>query len=177
MTIAIRPATGGDVAAIDALLRRSFPAADEANLVRQLCIDGDMVLTLVADDEESGALAGMVAFSRMAVAVNDVALAAVALAPVAVEAAYRQQGVAEALIAAGHQHLGDAGYLLSFVLGDPAYYGRFGYAADLARGFDSPYAGDYLMALALQDGKLPCGVRGIASHAAAFAALGEQAEA
>lgn len=173
MTIAIRPATGGDVAAIDALLRRSFPAADEANLVRQLCIDGDMVLTLVADDDETGALAGMVAFSRMAVAVNDVPLAAVALAPVAVEAAYRQQGVTEALIAAGHQHLGDAGYLLSFVLGDPAYYGRFGYAADLARGFDSPYAGDYLMALALQDGKLPCGVRGVASHAAAFATLSE----
>ncbi len=177
MTIAIRPATGGDVAAIDALLRRGFPAPDEANLVRQLCIDGDMVLTLVADDEETGALAGMVAFSRMAVTVNDVALAAVALAPVAVEAAYRRQGVAEALIAAGHQHLGDAGYLLSFVLGDPAYYGRFGYAADLARGFDSPYAGDYLMALALQDGKLPCGVRGAAIHAAAFAALGEAAEA
>lgn len=175
--IAIRPATGGDVAAIDALLRRSFPAADEALLVQRLCIDGDMVLTLVADDDETGALAGMVAFSRMDVRVNDVALAAVALAPVAVAAGYRQQGVAEALIAAGHQHLGDAGYLLSFVLGDPAYYGRFGYAADLARGFDSPYAGEYLMALALQDGKLPCGVRGLARHAAAFAALGEQAPA
>ena len=65
MTIAIRPATGGDVAAIDALLRRGFPAPDEALLVQRLCIDGDMVLTLVADDEDSGALAGMVAFSRM----------------------------------------------------------------------------------------------------------------
>jgi putative acetyltransferase len=161
--IAIRPATGGDVAAIDALLRRSFPAADEALLVQRLCIDGDMVLTLVADDEETGALAGMVAFSRMDVRVNDVPLAAVALAPVAVEAAYRQQGVAEALIAAGHQHLGDAGYLLSFVLGDPSYYGRFG------------YAGDNLMALALQDGKLPCGVRGVAAHAGAFAALAQEA--
>ncbi|QDX27585.1 N-acetyltransferase [Sphingomonas suaedae] len=177
MAIAIRHATGGDVAAIDALLRRSFPAPDEAMLVQRLCIDGDMVLTLVADDEDSGALAGMVAFSRMDVTVNDVSLAAVALAPVAVEAAYRRQGVAEALIGAGHRHLGDAGYLLSFVLGDPAYYGRFGYAADLARGFDSPYAGEYLMALALQDGRLPCGVRGAATHASAFAALGEPAGA
>lgn len=173
MTIAIRPATGGDVAAIDALLRRSFPAPDEALLVQRLCIDGDMVLTLVADDEESGALAGMVAFSRMDVRVNDQPLAAVALAPVAVEAAYRRQGVAEALIAAGHRHIAGAGYMLSFVLGDPAYYGRFGYAADLAHGFISPYAGDYLMALALQDGKLPCGVRGRADHAGAFAMLGQ----
>jgi putative acetyltransferase len=175
MTIAIRPATGGDVAAIDALLRRSFPAPDEALLVQRLCIDGDMVLTLVADDEETGALAGMVAFSRMDVAVNDQPVATVALAPVAVEKAYRRQGVAEALIAAAHQHLADAGYVLSFVLGDPAYYGRFGYAADLARGFSSPYAGDYLMALALQDGKVPCGVRGEAVHAGAFAALGHDA--
>lgn len=173
MTITIRPATGGDVAAIDALLRRSFPAPDEALLVQRLCIDGDMVLTLVADDEETGALTGMVAFSRMDVRVNDQQVATVALAPVAVERVYRRQGVAEALIAAGHQHLTDAGYMLSFVLGDPAYYGRFGYAADLARSFASPYAGDYLMALTLQDGKVPCGVRGTASHAAAFAALAQ----
>lgn len=173
MTITIRPATGGDVAAIDALLRRSFPAPDEALLVQRLCVDGDMVLTLVADDEETGALAGVAAFSRMDVAVNDRPVAAVALAPVAVEPGYRRQGVAEALIAAGHRNLADAGYVLSFVLGDPAYYGRFGYAADLARGFASPYAGDYLMALALQDGKGPCGVRGAAAHASAFAALGQ----
>lgn len=173
MAIAIRPATGGDVAAIDALLRRSFPAPDEALLVQRLCIDGDMVLALVADDEETGALAGMVAFSRMEARVNDQPVATVALAPVAVEATYRRQGVAEALIAAGHRHLADAGYVLSFVLGDPAYYGRFGYAADLARGFASPYAGDYLMALALQEGKMPCGVRGRADHAAAFETLGQ----
>lgn len=92
MSIAIRPATGGDVAAIDALLRRAFPAEDEARLVQRLCIDGDMVLTLVADDEESGALAGMIAFSRMDVAIAGKPIAAVALAPLAVEAAWRKQG-------------------------------------------------------------------------------------
>ncbi|MCW3834991.1 GNAT family N-acetyltransferase [Sphingomonas canadensis] len=172
MTIAIRAATGGDVAAIDALLRRAFPAHDEARLVQQLCIDGDMVLTLVADDEETGALAGMVAFSRMAAEIGGKAMAAVSLAPVAVDAAHRRQGVAEALIQAGLAHLRDAGATLCFVLGDPAYYGRFGFSAELARGFASPYAGDYLMALPLQDGAMPCGVRGEARHAAAFAALG-----
>ena len=175
MTIAIRTATGGDVAAIDALLRASFPAADEARLVQQLCIDGDMVLTLVADDEESGGLAGMIAFSRMDVDVHGQAVSAVALAPVAVAAGHRRRGVAEALIHAGTAHLGDAGAAVCFVLGDPAFYTRFGFAADWASGFESPYAGDFFMALPLQGGAMPCGVRGKAVHAAAFSRLSETA--
>jgi len=173
VTISIRSATGGDVAAIDALLRASFPEPDEARLVQQLCIDGDMVLTLVADDEESGGLAGMVAFSQMQVDIGGKSIASVALAPVAVASAYRRQGVAEALVQAGLDHLRDAGATLCFVLGEPAYYGRFGFEADWARGFASPYAGDYLMALPLQEGAMPCGVRGEARHAPAFEQLGE----
>lgn len=173
MTIAIRPANGGDVAAIDALLRRSFPAADEALLVQRLCIDGDMVLTLVADDEETGALAGMVAFSRMTVEAGGRIIPGVALAPVAVATSYRQQGVAEALVQAGLDHLADAGAAICFVLGDPAYYGRFGFSADHADGFQSPYAGEYFMAKPLKGDTLGCATRGRAEHAPAFAALGE----
>ncbi|NML07771.1 N-acetyltransferase [Sphingomonas sp. G-3-2-10] len=172
MTIAIRGATGGDVAAIDALLRISFPQPAEAQLVQQLCIDGDMVLTLVADDEETGMLAGVAVFSRMAVEIDGKPIAAVALAPVAVSPSHRRQGVAEALIGAGLRHLGDAGAMIAFVLGDPDYYERFGFSTEWASGFASPYAGDYLMAMPLQDGKMPCGVRGEAVHAAAFARLG-----
>jgi putative acetyltransferase len=172
MSIVVRPANGGDVAAIDALLRRSFPAEDEARLVQRLCIDGDMVLTLVADDEETGALAGMVAFSRMDVAIADKPIAAVALAPLAVEKSYRQHGVGEALVQAGVEQLRSAGAMLCFVLGEPGYYERFGFAEEWAHGFASPYAGEYLMALPLQGGAMPCGVRGAATHASAFAELG-----
>ncbi|MCP3732063.1 N-acetyltransferase [Sphingomonas sp. MG17] len=174
MTIAIRPATGGDVAAIDALLRRSFPAADEALLVQRLCVDGDMVLTLVADDEETGELAGMVAFSRISIEAGGNAIPGVALAPVAVGPSYRRQGVAEALVQAGLDHLGDAGAAVCFVLGEPSYYGRFGFSAEHADGFESPYAGEYFMAVPLQGGKLACGARGRAEHAAAFAMLGQE---
>jgi putative acetyltransferase len=172
--IAIRDATGGDVAAIDALLRASFPEPDEADLVRNLCIQGDMVLTLIADDEEDGKLAGVVVFSRMEVEIGGKSIAAIALAPVAVAASHRRQGVAEALIQTGLARLGDAGAMLCFVLGDPDYYGRFGFSTDWAAGFASPYAGDYLMALPLQQGAMPCGVRGRAAHARAFALLGTE---
>lgn len=173
MTIEVRVARPEDVPAIDALLRASFPAPDEALLVQRLCMDGDMVLAMVA--EEAGALAGVAVFSRMTVEVAGKPIAAVALAPLATAPTHRQQGVAEALVAAGHDRLRDAQVMLSFVLGDPAYYGRFGYAADWAKGFDSPYAGEYFMAVPLQDGAMPCGVRGQCDHAAAFAMLGEDA--
>lgn len=174
MTIAVRPARAEDVAAIDALLRNSFAKPDEATLVRDLCAEGDMVLTLVAHDEEWDVLAGMIAFSRMAVTVGGKPVPSVALAPLAVSTAYRRQGVAEALIRAGHDRLEAEGVVLSFVLGEPEYYARFGYDAALARNFVSPYAGDYFMALALQGGLLPCGVREEARHAAAFARLGAE---
>lgn len=177
MTITIRPATGGDVAAIDALLRRAFRAADEAMVVQRLCVDGDMVLTLVADDEASGELAGMVAFSRMQVEADGRVIPGVALAPVAVAAPYRRQGVAEALIQGGLNHLGDAGAAVCFVLGNPAYYGRFGFSTDHAAGFSSPYAGEHFMAVPLQGDRLACRARGAANHAAAFAMLGQDTEA
>jgi putative acetyltransferase len=174
VTIAIRPAAGGDVAAIDALLRTSFPYPEEADLVRDLCIAGDMVLTLIAHDEDADALAGAIVFSRMDVTVAGKQVPAVALAPLAVAPAYRRQGVAEALVQAAHEQLESAGVVLSFVLGDPAFYNRFGYDAAVARNFDSPYAGDNFMALPLQGGLTPCGVREAAHHAPAFARLGAQ---
>lgn len=169
----IRPAAGGDVAAIDALLRAAFPAPAEALLVRDLCIDGDMVLTLVALEDD--ALLGMVAFSRMTVDSGGREVPAVALAPLAVAADARGQGVAEALVRAGVAALESAGVVLCFVLGDPAFYARFGFAADLARNFASPYAGEHLLALPLQGGLMPCGPRGDARHAPAFARMDDAA--
>jgi putative acetyltransferase len=43
---------------------------------------------------------------------------------------------------------------LVVVLGDPAYYGRFGFSRLLARLLETPYAGDGLQALELKTGTL-----------------------
>jgi putative acetyltransferase len=171
VSVAVRPATGGDVAVIDALLHATFPSAAEARLVRDLCIDGDMVLTLVADDEATGGLVGVIAFSRMEVLVNDREVPAVALGPLAVAADHRGEGIAAALIRTGLRDVAAAGALLCFVLGDARRYAPHGFAADLASGFASPNAGEHLLAVALQDGAIPCGVRGRADYAPAFARL------
>jgi len=168
----IRAATGADAPAVDALLRACFPRDEEARLVQQLAIDGDLVLVLVAADE--GTVVGMIAASRMQVTADTREVAAVAVAPLAVAKAARGQGVGEALVAAAIAHLRGAGVELGFVLGDPAYYGRFGFEAATARGFDSPYAGEYFLGIRLNDG--PCvHTPGAAIHAGAFAVLGEGA--
>jgi hypothetical protein len=49
-------------------------------------------------------------------------------------------------------------------------YGRFGFGADAARGYASPYAGEHFMALPL--GPEPLSGLGAVIHPAPFAALG-----
>jgi putative acetyltransferase len=168
----IRAAMAADAPAVDALLRACFPRDAEARLVQQLAIDGDLVLVLLA--EEAGAVVGMVAASRMHVTADARELRGVAIAPLAVARDMRGQGVGEALVAAAIAHLREAGVELGFVLGDAGYYGRFGFEAATARGFASPYAGEHLLGIRLNDG--PCiHTPGTAAHARAFAALGEDA--
>lgn len=159
----MRPATPGDAAAIRALLLDCFPGPGEADLVEALRAAGDAPVELVANEGEE--IVGHVMFSRM-----DAPFPALALAPVAVAATRRRRGSAAALIREGLEIARSAGWKGVFVLGDPAYYGRFGFDAAMASGFDSPYAGPYLMALALDGDTLPA-ARGRLRHATAFGAL------
>ena len=77
-------------------------------------------------------------------------------------------GVGSALIREAIRKAREAGYAAIFVLGDQAYYGRFGFDVDAARGFASPYAGDHFAVLALE----PLSVReGAVDYAQAFGAL------
>lgn len=69
------------------------------------------------------------------------------LGPVAVLSAHRRRGVAASLIRKGLAQSKADGWAAVFVLGDPAYYGRFGFSPTLAAGFTSTYAGPHLMGL------------------------------
>ena len=146
---------------IRAIHLASFPSSDEADLVDALRRDGDMVISLVA--LENDRLAGHVLFSRMAEPAR-----ALGLAPVAVLPASRRRGIAAGLIEAGLERARHQGWELVFVLGDPAYYRRFGFDTGLAEGFASPYAGAHFMARALA-GVPPRS--GKAEYARAFSAL------
>jgi putative acetyltransferase len=55
------------------------------------------------------------------------------------------------------------------VVGDPAYYERFGFSAALARSFRTPYDGANILALTLNSG---VAAHGVVRYPAAFARLG-----
>jgi putative acetyltransferase len=163
MTPAIRDETRADVAAIRAVNEAAFAGAQEADLVDALRRDGDLVLSLVADAGD--AVVGHVAFSRMQIDGEGTSAPAIALAPVAVLPTQQRRGIGTTLIGDGLRRLRQSGETLVFVLGEPAYYGRFGFAA--AR-FDTPYPGPYFQSLALSP-RAPSS--GTVRYARAFAAL------
>ncbi|AHG20827.1 acetyltransferase [Chania multitudinisentens RB-25] len=113
-----------DAAGIDALLRKAFGRDDEADLVQQLREDGLLTLGIVATDDEGGVV-GYAAFSPVDVAGVDRQW--VGLAPLAVEESLRRQGLGEKLVYEGLDALNEFSYAAVVVLGDPAYYGRFGF--------------------------------------------------
>ncbi|WEX08441.1 N-acetyltransferase [Chelativorans sp. AA-79] len=147
--VIIRPEEAGDETAIRLLLVNAFGGEAEARLVDTLRAEGDVVLSLVA--ERDGEVRGHVLFSRLLVRDDEGAFPAVALAPLAVHPDHRREGIAAALVEDAHLRLQTQGERLSVVLGDPAYYGRFGYSRERAGGFESRYQGEHLQALAWDD--------------------------
>ncbi len=145
----IRAALPGDAAAIRELLRTVFANDQEAALVDDLSRDGELLPSVVA--EETGRAVGYAGFSRLWIARNGQRIPGVSLAPLAVAADHRRRGIGAALVEAGHEKLRAAGESVIFVLGDPAYYSRFGYLAQPAAAFDCAYAGPCFQSLALID--------------------------
>ncbi|MFN3889284.1 MAG: GNAT family N-acetyltransferase [Beijerinckiaceae bacterium] len=145
---------------IETLLQEAFGRTDEASIVERLRSDGDMVLALVAELE--GEIIGHVAFSRVDARIDARALKALALAPLAVAPARQGRGVGSVLVASGLEAARTAGFEAVFVVGDAAYYERFGFSAPLAAPFESEWS-DALLALELEPGSL-AGAAGSLSH-------------
>ena len=163
----VRPAQAADAAAIRAVHLHAFPTSAEADLVERLERDGDSVISLVAED---GGIIGHVLLSRMEAQADGRAINALGLAPVAVLPERQRQGIGSSLIEAALREARKLRADIIFLLGEPAYYGRFGFDAQAARPFASPYAGPYFHALALA--QLPPVASGLATYAPAFAELG-----
>jgi putative acetyltransferase len=160
----IRAERPGDAAAIARLLEGAFGGRDEARLVAAFRAADDLSLSLVAED--AGAIVGCIHFSPLAVD-NGPQAKLHALAPLAVASTHRRQGLGARLVEEGLALLSAKGAAGVVVLGDPAYYGRFGFRAEAAAGLRCAWSGPYLQALMFA-GDPPVGEL---RYAPAFAAL------
>ncbi|MGE3807280.1 MAG: GNAT family N-acetyltransferase [Gemmataceae bacterium] len=143
----IRPECVDDYQAIHAVHVAAFGQDGEANLVDTLRAAGFARLGLVA--EVDGQIVGHILFSDLPIQTDHGIIEATSLAPVGVVPARQGQGIGSALIRAGLDALREQGQRIVIVLGEPEYYGRFGFSAKLAGALASPFSGPAFQALEL----------------------------
>ena len=107
-------------------------------------------LVAVAD----GAVVGHIAFSPVIIN-NNKSWIGYILAPLGVKPEYQKRQIGSKLIKSGMERLSKMGVNVVFVYGDPKYYGKFGFNADVASGYSPPYELQYpfgWQAVALNEG-------------------------
>jgi putative acetyltransferase len=140
----IRPEHAIDVDAIRAVTLAAFTGAPlggqaEAGIVDALRADGALSVSLVALEDSQ--VVGHVAFSPVEIGAADGG-DWYGLGPVSVRPDRQGHGIGQALIRAGLSELKALHAAGCVVLGDPAYYGHFGFAPNPAlsyRDAASPY--------------------------------------
>ena len=164
----IRSAKISDTAAIAAVHKAAFESDAEARLFAMLADDGDICLSLVA--EEGGRIVASNILSAESVTGDGAAITAWAVGPIGVLPELQKLGVGSALMEEAIALARAQNIQMLFLLGDPKYYSRFGFSAETAAPFASPYAGPYFQALLL-DADLGLPKTGKADYAPAFARL------
>lgn len=136
----IRHATGSDRKQIAQIYFQAF-AEDERESVSALALNLLQLdtlpptLSLVADLD--GDLCGHIAFSP--VTVNGRGPLGYILAPLAVSPRHQGKGIGKQLIQEGLALLSEQALEALFVYGDPDFYGRFGFDANVATAYLPPY--------------------------------------
>lgn len=121
--VEIRDSVQADDAAIESLYLEAFPQEDLMPLVRDLLADAAIAYSLVGAIDLQ--IAGHAIFTRCGVVGRSVKAAL--LGPLAVAPAWQRKGIGSEIVRAGLLRLKDDEVELVCVLGDPAYYCRFGF--------------------------------------------------
>ena len=129
MNVTIRNETTKDLDAITTVVAAAFETHPHSNqtehlLVQKLREQGAITISLVAEFEEE--VVGHIAFSP--VTVNGTFCHWYGLAPVSVLPEFQGRGIGSLLVEAGVARLRELGARGCVLLGEPAYYGRFGFA-------------------------------------------------
>lgn len=141
----IRIATNQDRDDIQRVYLSAF-LKDESEIVAKIAIDllseNTTLQTISLIVEADHSVVGHVAFSPVEIDHNESCQAYI-LAPLAVQADYQKCRIGSTLIKYGMQQLSAMGVNIVFVYGDSNYYQRFGFNADTARNYITPYKLQY----------------------------------
>lgn len=169
--IAIRHEAEIDFGCISDVHLKAFRKPDEAALVkrlRQLSLFAPQ-MSIVAELENR--IVGHILFSEITVANPQKSLRALALAPVAVLPRFQGKGIGSLLIKAGIKEMARLGFDVVLVLGEPAYYSRFGFKLEAGARVESTYSGANFMALELRADALEQGCHWKAIYSPPFEGL------
>ena len=128
----IRPETPADVDVIRALTEAAFRDAPHSRQTEAAIVDAlrgadAMVLSLVATDADGGIM-GHVVFSPVQIESGESGW--YALGPISVWPQLQRQGIGTALVTDGLRRLEGWGARGCVLVGDPAFYSRFGFETD-----------------------------------------------
>ncbi len=148
MTLEIGPELPDESESIYRLNAAAFDGrTEEADLVDALRDSGDLLLSLVARRDNE--VIGHIAFSRLTVETADGPVGGVSLAPVSVRPDCQDEGLGSLLIRTGLDMLAESNEQVVLVVGNPAYYSRFGFSTAAGKRYPSRHSGPHLMALVL----------------------------
>ena len=143
-----------DVDAVDQLTADAFGQPLESQLVQALRRNGGLTLSAVA--RLAGIPIAHVGYSPLQVGGQSTSPPVLALAPVSVAPQHQRRGHGSALIRWSLDLLKSRGCPAVIVLGEPAFYSRFGFHAASDFSIHCPFEvpGEYFMALELGQGAL-----------------------
>ena len=167
----IRPEEQGDADAIRTVLDSVFrDPPEESILVDVLRVRGKVVSSLVAVC--NGRVVGHILFTPLSIENAPPHLRAAALAPLAVLPEFQRKGIGSRLVMNGIDDCRAKGYHILAVLGNPKFYGRFGFRRASDFGVGNEYeAKDAFMILVL-DPTVVEGISGTARYVSEFQTMG-----
>lgn len=124
----VRPEAPGDHAAIRDILIAAFANHPYSHQTEHLIVEGlraDNALTVSLVAEVDGKVVGQIAFSPVTIGGADCGW--LGLGPVAVSPSHQRQGIGAALVKEGLKTIRSMGAQGCVLVGDPAFYRRFGF--------------------------------------------------
>ncbi len=157
----IRPERREDAALIHEPVETAFKSAKvssgtEEALVARVRAGRAYLPDLALVAEEDGRLLGQVMISRVPLRKDGRTNSVLLVAPLSVRLERRGEGIGSALMRAGLARGAELGYEAVFLVGDPEYYGRFGFKSieGLGLSLDLDIPLEYVLGLELKPGFL-----------------------